>query len=96
MISAEKCRFLIAIRERDREQMRSRLHNEMSIAPLCDALAESIGINGKRAIAWLDAYSGKGWWEYGVSVRGGWLTHKGRVMVDKLIAERWGGWEGGQ
>ena len=31
----------------------------------------------KREVYILDKWSGKGWWDYGVTLRSGWLTEKG-------------------
>jgi hypothetical protein len=45
-----------------------------------DALAFN-GMHIKRLCAVLSKWEGKGWWEYGVSVRAGWLTDQGRAAL---------------
>ena len=39
-----------------------------------DTVAERIGLNENRAYYLLEKWTRQGWWEYGVSVRSGWLT----------------------
>jgi hypothetical protein len=36
--------------------------------------AARLGIPEKRAFALVEKWSARGWWEYGVSLRGGWFT----------------------
>lgn len=36
--------------------------------------AERIGIHPKRALRIVEKWVGLGWWEFGVSLRGGWFT----------------------
>ena len=44
------------------------------------ALVDELGIHPKRGAYILDKWTGKGWYDYGVSVMAGWLTEKGRVQ----------------
>jgi len=44
---------------------------------------DRIGMHPKRATAMLDKWVGKGWWEYGVSLRTGWLTDAGRAAIKR-------------
>lgn len=39
-----------------------------------DVVAERIGMDWGRAQDLLEKWADNGWWEYGVSVRSGWLT----------------------
>jgi hypothetical protein len=36
-----------------------------------------IGMNHKRGLGILEKWTEKGWWDYGVSVRSGWITYEG-------------------
>lgn len=40
----------------------------------------------KRQYGLLAKWVSKGWWEFGVSTRGGWLTEVGRKKFDATIA----------
>ena len=33
-----------------------------------------LGLNEKQAYSWMDKWSRKGWWDYGVTLRSGWFT----------------------
>ncbi|MCM3131874.1 hypothetical protein M3629_03710 [Paenibacillus polysaccharolyticus] len=44
-------------------------------------------INHKRAYTLLEKWSRKGWYEYGVSVRVGWLQPEGIAKAKELIAQ---------
>lgn len=46
-------------------------HGAPAVRPL-DAAAE-IGMNEKRAMAILEKWTGRGWWDYGVSAQCGWF-----------------------
>lgn len=46
-------------------------------APPLDDIATQIGMHPKRAIGIGEKWSRKGWWDYGVTVRFGWLTPTG-------------------
>lgn len=37
-------------------------------------IAAGIGIYEKRATYLLDKWTGRGWWDYGVTLRSGWFT----------------------
>lgn len=39
-----------------------------------DVVAERIGLNENRAYYLLEKWCRLGWWEFGVSLRSGWLT----------------------
>lgn len=39
-----------------------------------DVVAERIGLNENRAYYLLEKWCRAGWWEFGVSMRSGWLT----------------------
>lgn len=39
-----------------------------------DEIAIGLGIPVKRALALLDKWDDKGWWDFGVSLRYGWMT----------------------
>lgn len=43
--------------------------------------ADECGMNDKRAAYILEKWSDKGWYDYGVSLRAGWLTTEG-LSVD--------------
>ena len=43
-----------------------------------------LGLHEKRAAYMLEKWSGKGWWECGVSLRTGWLTEKGLEAARRL------------
>lgn len=47
--------------------------------------AERLGIPPNRAHYLYLKWTGKGWYEYGVSARSGWLTAKGLEAVKQLI-----------
>ena len=51
----------------------------LGAAPTCTAteLAAKLSMNEKRAEYLLGKWTDKGWWDYGVSLRTGWLTEKG-------------------
>lgn len=40
----------------------------------------------KRTLYLLAKWSDRGWWEYGVSLRGGWLTSEGHVKLAEMVA----------
>lgn len=44
---------------------------------LATDLAKTFGMHEKRAHYLLLKWADRGWWEYGVSARTGWLTEKG-------------------
>ena len=52
-------------------------HREMMI--------ESLGIPYKRAMFILEKWSKKGYWDYGVSTRTGWLTPEGIEWAGKYM-----------
>lgn len=41
----------------------------------------------KQEYGYLDKWSRKGWWDYGVSSRSGWLTDEGKVELPKRFSE---------
>jgi hypothetical protein len=43
-----------------------------------------LGVHPKRAAYLFDKWLCKGWWDFGVSPRTGWLTAKGLAEVEKL------------
>lgn len=49
-----------------------------------DALAEGLGIHPKRGLYLAGKWSDKGWWEYGVTLRSGWLTAAGKAKAAEL------------
>ncbi len=40
----------------------------------------------KQEYGYLDKWSDRHWWEYGVSLRSGWLTPEGRLALNKLLS----------
>lgn len=42
----------------------------------------------KRQYSYLDKWSDKGWWEYGVSSRSGWLEKEGWVAFTAALSAR--------
>jgi hypothetical protein len=55
--------------------------------PYAGALAQALGIPGKRARYLCEKWEDKGWWESGVSPLAGWLTEAGllRWRADKPV-----------
>ena len=47
-------------------------------------VAASLGINAKRAEYILGKWADRRWWEYGVSLRTGWLTDAGIAAARSL------------
>lgn len=47
----------------------------------------ALGMAEKRAAYVLDKWAGKGWWEYGVSLRTGWLTPEGFAAARGLAEQ---------
>lgn len=47
------------------------------VKPFAFEIAESLGMNYKRAQYLYLKWSERGWWDYGVSARTGWLTEAG-------------------
>lgn len=45
------------------------------------------GYPEKRLWRLLEKWERKGWWEYGVSLRGGWLTETGRAALTAATAQ---------
>lgn len=41
----------------------------------------------KQEYSYLSKWSRKGWWDYGVSLRSGWLTDEGREALQKRFSE---------
>ena len=64
MRKADEIAFYDAVR-------RARAQNDSSFV---DAIAVQHGFNEKQAMAWVDKWDRKGWWDYGVSLRSGWFT----------------------
>jgi len=60
--------------------------SSMSLDPLADYVAEQLGINHKRADYILRKWENKGWWDYGVSLRAGWLTADGMQQLKEADA----------
>jgi hypothetical protein len=50
--------------------------------------ARRLGVPEKRAFCWVEKWCCKGWWDYGVSLRGGWFTPE----APPSLGER--GWQG--
>jgi hypothetical protein len=42
--------------------------------PMADEVGAGLGIHTNRVHYVLDKWAGKGWWNYGVSLRTGWFT----------------------
>ncbi len=49
-------------------------------------IGERMGVPPKRVAYWLDKWTDKGLWNYGVSARSGWVTDKGKEKVVELKA----------
>lgn len=43
--------------------------------------SEALRMHPKRLNAILEKWYGKGWWEFGVSLRSGWLTADGQLAL---------------
>lgn len=52
--------------------------------PFIDDLSAHLGIHPKRGLYLAGKWSDKGWWEYGVTLRSGWLTAAGKAKVAEL------------
>jgi hypothetical protein len=48
---------------------------------LADACFAPIQMPEKRGLYLLQKWADKGWWEYGVTLRSGWLTPKGAAVA---------------
>lgn len=53
-----------------------------------DELAQGLGIPDSRSYYIGSKWTDKGWWDYGVSLRSGWLTPKG---IEAMAADPAGG-----
>lgn len=42
----------------------------------------------KQEYRYLSKWTGKGWWEFGVSLRSGWLTPEGKEALEKRFREQ--------
>lgn len=62
----------------EREMMRRALDREQT-DPFDESCADIAPRN--RVLYVLEKWSGKGWWQYGVSLRCGWLTNEGRAAL---------------
>lgn len=60
----------------EREMMRRALQREQT-SPFDESCADIAHPN--RVLYVIEKWSGKGWWQYGVSLRCGWLTNQGRA-----------------
>ena len=72
MVKPDEITFYAAMRERAAD-------GGITMQPGIRALgeeAERLGIPYKRAHGMVAKWARKGWWDYGVSVRGGWFTRK--------------------
>jgi hypothetical protein len=67
------------------ELMRLVLSNEENTPAIPSALWGSLT---KRQYYLLEKWAYKGWWEYGVSSRSGWLTPEGKKALRKVIEEK--------
>lgn len=47
-----------------------------------DVLGETLGIHRKRTLGILTKWSRRDWWDYGVSLRSGWLTDTGKQELE--------------
>lgn len=45
-----------------------------------------LGIHHKRALRLIEKWSRNGWWDYGTSPHGGWLTKLGVKKAQELLA----------
>jgi len=50
------------------------------VRPVIKAMADQHGIPEKRCLFLLGKWEGKGWYEYGTVIDGGWLTAKGKAV----------------
>jgi len=72
----DEVRFLVKLaRERPKQA---------ADGPFADAVGASLGIHPKRVDYLLQKWTDKGWWNYGVSARSGWLEPAGIEAAEKL------------
>lgn len=50
-----------------------------------DEVGGGIGIHHKRVNYILLKWADRGWWDYGVSARTGWLTREGRKAAQEVL-----------
>ncbi len=81
-IGADEVRLRLAILANHGRNLRD--HRD-GLGPWVHKMA-SVDMIEKRAMAMLDKWDRKGWWEYGVSLRSGWLTAKGLVALTEWKA----------
>lgn len=55
---------------------------QLAIGPYATDIGKRLGMHWKRAEYLLDKWTGKGWWECGVTLRSGWLTEKGLAAAE--------------
>lgn len=56
--------------------------------PYVRQLVRDLNMNAKRAAYILDKWTGKGWYNYGVSVMAGWLTDEGRAQKPQDLPQQ--------
>jgi hypothetical protein len=64
---------------------------QLAQGPYATDVGVSLGIHEKRALYLLRKWTGKSWWNWGVSLRGGWLTAKGIRVAQALTSHPSGG-----
>ena len=73
----------------DEKQLLLKIRKERPLPPkgenkFATEYGDELGIHPKRTEYLLGKWTDRDWWEYGVTVRTGWLTEKGCKAADEL------------